>query len=121
MGPDRAAEVGLVEGVTVRMAANHWPLAADVHNDNHPQADHDCADISQVDPRRYPQTDMIWASPSCTKHSVARSVAADPEDEAAEWSRATVWDVQRFAEVHRYRFGFVENVCEVRKWVSFRT
>ncbi|WP_373316619.1 DNA cytosine methyltransferase [Streptomyces hydrogenans] len=108
------------EGVAVKMAANHWPLAVDTHNLNHPDADHDCADISQVDPRRYAKTDLIWASPSCTKHSVARGVKADPEDVAAERSRATMWDVQRFAEIHRYRFGFVENVIEVRKWVGFR-
>ncbi|MER7540224.1 hypothetical protein ABTX77_36415 [Streptomyces sp. NPDC097704] len=41
---------GLVEGVAVRMAANHWPLVVDVHNDNRPDADHDCADLSQVAP-----------------------------------------------------------------------
>lgn len=41
-------------GVRVVMAANHWQLAVDVHQDNHPDADHDCADISAVDPRRYP-------------------------------------------------------------------
>ncbi|MFF8831299.1 DNA cytosine methyltransferase [Streptomyces sp. NPDC015131] len=109
-----------VPGVEIRMAINHWRLAVDTHNDNHPSADHDCADISQVDPRRYPRTDMIWASPSCTKHSVARGVKDDPENIDAERSRATMWDVQRFAEHHRYRLIFVENVCEVRKWNGFR-
>jgi hypothetical protein len=54
-----------VPGVTVRMAANHWKLAVETHNRNHPDADHDCADISQVDPRRYPATDILWASPEC--------------------------------------------------------
>ncbi|MFE5595675.1 HNH endonuclease [Streptomyces sp. NPDC056549] len=57
-----------------------------------------------------------WPQHRCTKHSVARDVKADPEDVAAELPRATMWDVQRLAEVHRYRFGFVENVIEVRKW-----
>ena len=102
------------------MAANHWPLAVSIHQDNHPDSDHDCADISQVDPRRYRKTDMLWASPSCTKHSIARGKASDPTDVDAERSRATMWDVQRFAEHHDYRYIFVENVCEVRKWVGFR-
>jgi DNA (cytosine-5)-methyltransferase 1 len=102
------------------MAANHWRLAVDTHNANHPEADHDCADLSQVDPRRYPKTDGLWASPSCTNHSVARGKTADPEDVDAERSRATMWDVQRFAEQHRYRLVFVENVVEVRKWAGFR-
>lgn len=52
-------------GVRVVMAANHWQLAVDVHQANHPKADHDCADISAVDPRRYPATDILWASPEC--------------------------------------------------------
>ncbi|MFT2016330.1 DNA cytosine methyltransferase [Streptomyces sp. 796.1] len=109
-----------IPGVVVRMAANHWRLAVDVHNENHPHADHDCADLSQVDPRRYPRTDMLWASPSCTQHSSARGKTADTTDPAAERSRATMWDVQRFTEHHRYRMVLVENVCEVRRWAGFR-
>lgn len=92
-----------VPGVTVRMAANHWPLAVETHNTNLPHALHDTADISQVDPRRYPRTDILWASPECTNHSQARGkrrIDAQPDmfgdtlpDEAAERSRATMWDV----------------------------
>lgn len=55
----------LVRGVRVRQAANHWALAVETHNTNHPNTDHDVADISQVDPRRYPRTDLLWASPEC--------------------------------------------------------
>src|SRR6266511_3992917 len=55
----------LVPGVRVRMAANHWRLAVEPHNTNLPHADHDVADISQADPRRYPRTDILWASPEC--------------------------------------------------------
>ncbi|MFC8077530.1 DNA cytosine methyltransferase [Streptomyces sp. NPDC057307] len=112
----------LVPGVTVKMAANHWPVAIDVHQLNHSDADHDCADLSQVDPRRYPKTDLLWGSPSCTKHSVAqgKARAESSQDVDAERSRATMWDIQRFTEYHQYRFVFVENVVEVRKWAGFR-
>ena len=65
-----------VPGVRCGMAANHWQLAVDTHNTNHPDADHDCADISQVDPRRYPRTDLLWASPECTNHSQAKGTQA---------------------------------------------
>lgn len=106
----------MVPGVVVTMAANHWPLAVAVHQENHPHADHDVADISQVDPRRYPNTDILWASPSCTKHSIAQGRKYDPEDIAAERSRATMWDPLRFTEFHRYRFVFCENVVDVLKW-----
>jgi site-specific DNA-cytosine methylase len=52
-------------GGRLRMGANHWALAVDTHQSNFPHADHDTADISQVEPRRYPRTDVLWASPEC--------------------------------------------------------
>lgn len=117
----------LVPGVRVRMAANHWRLAVETHNRNLPHADHDVADISQADPRRYPHTDILWASPECTNHSQARGRRRDDSqldlfgealpDEAAVRSRSTMFDVLRFAEIHRYRAIVVENVIDVRDWV----
>ncbi|MBB6571708.1 DNA (cytosine-5)-methyltransferase 1 [Kribbella sandramycini] len=114
--------------MTVRLAANHWNLAVETHNANHPDTDHDCADLSQVEPSRYPRTDILWASPECTNHSQAkgrkRNADAMPDlfgdtlpDEAAERSRATMWDVVRFAEYHRYSAIVVENVVDVALWV----
>jgi DNA (cytosine-5)-methyltransferase 1 len=116
-----------VPGVTVTMAANHWRLAVDTHQTNHPDTDHDCADLSQVDPRRHPKTDIGWFSPECTNHSIAKGVrraATQPDlfgdtlpDEAADRSRATMWDVVRFSEHHRYRAVIVENVVDAAAWV----
>jgi DNA (cytosine-5)-methyltransferase 1 len=119
-----------VPGVIVRMAANHWQLAIDTHNTNHPKTDHACADVSQVNPRHFPGTDILWASPECTNHSQARdrkrTLDATPDlfadilpDEAAERGRATMWDVHRFAEVHNYRAIIVENVVDAALWVTF--
>lgn len=117
----------LVPGVRVRMAANHWPLAVQTHNTNHPSADHDCADLSQVNPRRYPRTNLLWISPECTNHSQAKGKKRDEDslptlfdgpldDEASQRSRATMWDVLRFAEVHHYDAIVVENVVDAAKW-----
>jgi len=117
--------------VDVRLAANHWAKAVEVHNANHPGADHICADISQYDPRRVRRTDLLWASPECTNHSQAkgskRPAQTGPDllgetlpDEAAERSRATMWDVVRFTEAHRYEAVIVENVVEATKWEPFR-
>ena len=85
--------------------------------------------MSQVDPRRYPGTDVLWASPECTNHSQAkgrRRHDGQPDlfgeilpDAAAERSRATMWDVPRFAEQHAYRAIVVENVVEAARWVLF--
>lgn len=116
-----------IPGVSVRLAANHWALAIETHNANHPNTDHLQADISQTDPRYIPHTDLLWASPECTNHSRAkgRKAARQPDlfgdvlpDEAAERSRATMWDVVRFTEAHEYRAILVENVVEVVDWSS---
>lgn len=113
-------------GARLVMAANHWRLAIDTHNTNFPNANHDCADISQVNPRRYPRTDVLIASPECTNHSSAKTKrkatiwdprAADEE----ERSRATMWDVVRFTEFHRYELVVVENVVEARNWIPFQS
>lgn len=118
-----------VDNVEVVMAMNHWRLAVDSHQVNFPDAAHDVADISQARPERYPTTDILWMSPECTNHTQAkgrRAAAAQPDlfgeslpDEAADRSRATMWDVVRFAEYHRYRAVIVENVVEVARWIMF--
>lgn len=116
-----------VEGVRLEMAANHWATAIDVHQTHFPHARHDLADISQADPRRYPRTDILLASPECTYHSQARGVSRrqqditlfDTPDAAADRSRATMWDVGRFAEQKHYDCIVVENVVEATKWTGW--
>ena len=128
---------GLVEaGFRVLMAANHWAKAIESHQVNHPETDHSQADISQVDPRYFPTTDILWASPECTNHSIAKGVkryVAQQEalfelegtprrkvdDAAANRSRATMWDGPRFAEHHAYRAIIIENVVDAARWVQF--
>lgn len=119
-----------VPGLSIRLAMNHWKLAIETHNTNHPDADHAQADISAADPRAYPRTDILWASPECTNHSVARGKKRNADstpdlfgetlpDEAADRSRATMWDVPRFAEHHRYRAIITENVVDAARWELF--
>lgn len=124
------SSIGAVKaGAELRLALNHWRLAVDTHNTNFPNAAHDCTDISACDPRRYPGTDILITSPECTNHSLANGKrkpsrqfdmfnphAVDP---AEERSRATMWDVPRFAEYHDYRIIIVENVVDARKWVMW--
>src|SRR3954470_3444881 len=95
-------------GLRVRMAMNHWDLAIETHNTNFPNTDHDCCDISASDPRRYPSTDILITSPECTTHSPAGGNRRSKpqrdlfvptiDDPAVARSRATMWDVPRFAE-----------------------
>ena len=118
-----------IAGVSARIAANHWERAIETHALNHPGADHVRADISNTDPRYFPSTELLWASPSCTNHSQAQGRKRDAQpdlfgdnlpDEAAERSRATMWDVVRFAEYHQYLGVIVENVVDVTAWAPFQ-
>jgi DNA (cytosine-5)-methyltransferase 1 len=108
---------------------NHWKRAIETHGANHPDVDHVCADIQQTDPEYIPATDILWASPECTNHSVAKGrrrvtnqkplFGGSAEDAAATKSRATMWDVPRFAEVHDYKLIITENVVDAARWVMF--
>jgi len=116
-------------GITVKTALNHWDKALESHNANHPDTIHVQADIKETDPRYIGNSDILWASPECTNHSVAKGrkrVTNQADlfgdtlpDEAADRSRATMWDVPRFAEVHHYRAIITENVVDAAKWVMF--
>jgi DNA (cytosine-5)-methyltransferase 1 len=122
-----------VPGVEIRIAANHWPLAVEVHNQNHPDADHAAVDLHEEDPRYFPRTDILWASPECTKWSQASGgkyaavsaeanlldlldpdlVDEDPETAIVQRSRLLMFDVLRFAEHHRYAAMVIENVVDI--------
>ena len=54
-----------VPGVHVAVAANHWKLAVNVHAENHQDTDHACVDLHMEDPRNFPRTELLWASPEC--------------------------------------------------------
>jgi DNA (cytosine-5)-methyltransferase 1 len=119
-----------VPGIEVVIAANHWPLACEVHNQNHPNTDHAAVDLHKEDPAYFPRTDILWASPECTKWSQANGKARpaieeglfeDPlSDDAATRSRLLMFDVLRFAEYHRYRAMIIENVVDIATQAKYR-
>lgn len=112
-----------VPGVHVLVAANHLQLAMDVHQLNHENTDHAVVDLHQEDPRFFPRTDILWASPECTKWSQANGsdlpeieadLFMDPESiDAANQSRLLMFDVLRYIEHHRYRRVIIENVVDI--------
>lgn len=115
-------------GAEIRWGLNHWDRAIETHSHNFPNARHERTDIRAADPTRYESTDILFASPECVNHSLAKGVArrrqqgglwGEEPDPGAERSRATMWDVPRFAEVHGYNIIIVENVVEARKWVMW--
>ncbi|WP_068922157.1 DNA cytosine methyltransferase [Planobispora rosea] len=113
-------------GVTVAIAANHWPVAVATHRLNHPDTEHRTADLSEVDWRTFPTTDVLWASPSCVWHARAGGRRRPPAEveklrqDAGAIDRATAFAVIAAAEVHKYPAIMVENVVEFQDWTLYR-
>ena len=124
-------------GFTTIMAANHNRYKVEVHEANHPHAEHWIADL--VDPessnyhsaRDLPAGDFLVAGVSCTNHSQANTVKAyrqamtlfdldDPEFEArvtrSERDRATANCVLHYAERHHPRLILIECTTELASW-----
>jgi DNA (cytosine-5)-methyltransferase 1 len=123
-------------GGELRLGLNHWQRAIETHATNFQHADHDCEDVASLTTaqiRRYPDSDILMASPECTNHSLAKGARRiKPQagslfddgpagSEEQERSRATMWDVCRFAEQklqkgRPYKAIVVENVVDAFKW-----
>jgi len=96
------------------LAINHWPVAVETHQRNHPWARHMCADLSSVDPSKAipgGRLDLLVASPECTHHSIARG--GKP---CSDQSRASAWHVVHWAERLEPRDILIENVREFESW-----
>lgn len=102
-------------GCAVVWAANHWPLAVEIHAANHPDTAHACQDLHQADWTAVPAHDLLLASPACQGHSRARG-ADRPHHDA---TRSTAWAVVSALECHRTPLALVENVPDFRKWSLF--
>lgn len=112
-------------GYEIRACANHWPVAVATHQANHPDAEHYTANLSEVDFRTFPSTDVLWASPSCVWHARSGGRTRPPAEverlqaDPGAVDRATAFAVIAAAEVHRYPVVLVENVPEFAAWSLF--
>jgi site-specific DNA-cytosine methylase len=126
-----------IAGFTTIMAANHNAYKVEVHEANHPNAEHWIADL--VDPeaadyhsaRDLPAADLLVAGVSCVNHSQANTIKAyeqgaslfdfdDPDFDArvtkSERDRATANCVLHYAAQHRPRLILVECTTELTSW-----
>lgn len=120
-----------VPNVQVRIAANHWKTAIEIHNANHQNTDHAIVDLHQERPSFFPRTDMAWMSPECTKWSQSNSsplpaieegLFEDPlSDDVKTRSRLLMFDCLKFIEYHRYRLVMIENVVDIATQAKYRT
>lgn len=114
-GSSRGAQLA---GATLVAAVDMWQLAAETYKLNFPDAIVYSTAAGKLSPQRVQdevgKIDLILASPECTSHSVAKG-----NKPRCELSRATAFEVIRFAKVLRPRWIVVENVMQMRRWNRF--
>jgi site-specific DNA-cytosine methylase len=126
-----------IAGFTTIMAANHNQYKVEVHEANHPTAEHWIADL--VDPessdyhsaRDLPAADLLVAGVSCVNHSQANTQKAyqqglslfdleDPDFDArvtrSERDRATANCVLHYVQKHHPRIVLIECTTELTSW-----
>ncbi|MFI2761346.1 DNA cytosine methyltransferase [Streptomyces echinatus] len=124
-------------GFDTIMAANHKRYKVEVHEANHPQAEHWIADLVDPDAADYhsardlPPADLLAAGVSCVNHSLANTIRAyeqgatlfeleDPDYEAqvtrSERDRATANCVLQYAAKHHPRLILVECTTQLTSW-----
>lgn len=108
---EAAADLGLQIKL---VAVNHWDVAIATHSENHPFADHYCASVEHLDPRKVVPDGylrLLVASPECIYHSNARG--GKPINDQR---RTSPWDVLRWLEALYVEDVLIENVPEFRDW-----
>lgn len=112
-GGGTTAGAAASRSVDVRLAVNHWTTAVLTHQRNHPDCRTLCADVDQVNPIEFrsERWDVLYASPECVFHSVARG--GRPVDDQR---RSSAWCVPRWVEALRPRWFVIENVREFVHW-----
>lgn len=96
------------------VCVNHWPVAIETHQKNHPDARHYVQDISTVRPHiLVPEgyLDLLMASPTCTHHSVARGGKPTSDQQ-----RSDPWHIISWLTELRVKRIIIENVWEFVGW-----
>lgn len=96
------------------IAINHDPEAVALHQANHPQTQHFCSDVFEVDPLTVTDgrpVGLLWASPDCKHFSKAKG--GKP---VSKKIRSLAWVVIKWAKLVQPRVIFLENVEEFQTW-----
>ncbi len=96
------------------VAVNHWPMAIETHQKNHPHARHYVEDVSAADPDQIVpggRLDLLMASPECRFHSRARGGKPTHDQ-----GRMSAWAVLHWMTRLDVRTVLIENVPEFVSW-----
>lgn len=104
----------LALGKSPDVAVNHDPCAIRMHSANHPFTLHLREDVRAVSPyevTRGRRVGLLWASPDCRHHSVAKG--SKPRDNEV---RFLAWTAIDWAKAVRPKVIILENVPEFVNW-----
>ncbi|PZM63714.1 DNA cytosine methyltransferase [Paenibacillus dendritiformis] len=113
-GGGASTGIELATGRSVDIAINHDPAAIAMHIANHPETEHYCESVWDVDPReatRGRPVGLAWFSPDCKHFSKAKG--GKPVEKNI---RGLAWVAVRWAATVRPRVIMLENVEEFKTW-----
>jgi DNA (cytosine-5)-methyltransferase 1 len=113
-GGGASTGIEMATGRPVDIAINHDPAAIAMHRANHPDTEHYCESVWDVDPREVTRgrpVALCWLSPDCTHFSKAKG--GKPRDKNI---RGLAWVALRWAATVRPRVIILENVEEFVTW-----
>lgn len=113
-GGGASTGIEIAVGKSVDIAINHDPAAIAMHRVNHPETEHYCEDVWEVDPVAAcagRPVGLAWFSPDCKHHSKAKG--GKPVDKNI---RGLAWVAVKWAYMVRPRVMMLENVEEFQDW-----
>lgn len=113
-GGGASTGIELAIGRSVDIAINHDPAAIAMHKANHPNTEHYCENVWDVDPRKAVRgrpVALAWFSPDCKHFSKAKG--GKPVEKKI---RGLAWIVLKWAALVRPRVIMLENVEEFQTW-----
>jgi DNA (cytosine-5)-methyltransferase 1 len=113
-GGGASAGIELAIGRRIDVAINHDPEAVALHTANHPETEHHCESVWEVDPRTVKPgrpIGLLWLSPDCKHFSKAKG--GKPVEKKI---RGLAWVALRWVALRRPRVLMLENVEEFVTW-----
>ncbi|MCT8138625.1 DNA cytosine methyltransferase [Anaerobacillus sp. CMMVII] len=113
-GGGASTGIEFATGISVDIAINHDPAAIAMHKANHPDTEHYCESVWDVDPVkavRGRKVGLAWFSPDCKHFSKAKG--GKPKSNNI---RGLAWIAVKWAIAVKPRVIMLENVEEFKTW-----